>query len=315
MNLKQAGRRAGRVKVGRCASALLGVVLVAPALRAADVAVLKSNELAAWRPAIDALRRAATGHNITEYDLRGDRAEGEKVLESLKGKNVIFVAVGPLAAQLVRDLAPEAALIFCMVQDPVKLGLLTPPNVVGVAAVTPIKNQLAAFRMVYPRGVRVGVVYNNDNTGRVVQEAQKASSIVRLVLLERPITAEKDLPSALRSLLKSDEAVDALWVPADPVLLGDDTRRFILSECFKASKPVFAFSSSLVAEGALVSDGVDFVSVGEEAGALVNRVASGQKGRLEMVIPRAELVINRKIADKLKIELPAAAIQAAQKIF
>ena len=47
---------------------------------AAEVAVLKSNEVAAWRPTMDALRRAAGSHNLTEYDLRGDRTEGERVL-------------------------------------------------------------------------------------------------------------------------------------------------------------------------------------------------------------------------------------------
>jgi len=85
--------------IPRLAVALAVASLLASSpLGAAEVAVLKSTETPAWRPALEALRRVAVGHNVTEYDLRGDRTEGEKVLATLKGKPVIVVAMGPLAA-------------------------------------------------------------------------------------------------------------------------------------------------------------------------------------------------------------------------
>jgi ABC-type uncharacterized transport system substrate-binding protein len=55
--------------------------------------------------------------------------------------------------------------------------------------------------------------------------------------------------------------------------------------------------------------------VGEQVGELVNRMTSGEPGALEMRVPRAELVINRKIAGKLKIEIPPDALKAANRIF
>ena len=74
------------------------------------MAVLKSTDVAAWRPAIEALRAGRPGHTVTEYDLRGDRANAERVLGSLKGKPVILVALGNLAAQAARgDPARRAA--------------------------------------------------------------------------------------------------------------------------------------------------------------------------------------------------------------
>ena len=56
-------------------------------------------------------------------------------------------------------------------------------------------------------------------------------------------------PQALRSLLTGADAVDAIWIPPDPVLLGEESQRHLLAESLKAGKPVYAFSSSLVAEG------------------------------------------------------------------
>ncbi len=293
---------------------LLALASSAASASAAEIAVLKSSDSPAWRPAIDKLRRAAAAHTVTEYDLRGDRAEADRVLASLKGKAAVLVTVGPLAAQAAKEVAPEIPQVFCMVQDPARLNLVGVPNVTGVAFSIPVKNQLAAFRMVNPRGVRVGVVYNDANAGRLVEEAQKAATVVRLNLVVRAVSSDKDVPEALRALLKGADAVDALWIPPDPILLGDESRRYVLAETLKAGKPVYSFSATLVAEGALVSNGPDLGSIGDQAGELVNRIAGGEKGRIEMLVPRAELVVNKKIADKLKIEIPADALRAANKV-
>lgn len=286
-----------------------------PAVLPADVAILKSSDTQAWKPAIEALRRTASGHTATEYDLRGDKAEGERVLNGLKGKAVVLVAMGPLAAQLARDVLPDAPLVFCMVQDPGKAGLSAAPNITGVAFYTPAKNQLAAFRMVHPQGVRIGVLYNEDNVGRHVQEAQKAVLGLGRALTAKPVGSVKDIPQALRELLTGENAVDALWILPDPILLDDESRRFIFTETLKAGKPVYSFTSALVGEGALVSNGPDFASIGELAGDLVNRLASGEKSKIDLLVPRGELVINKKIAGKLKITLSAEALKAAARTF
>ncbi|HEY6546394.1 MAG TPA: ABC transporter substrate binding protein, partial [Vicinamibacteria bacterium] len=258
--------------LARAVPLLLAGVFPSPLLEAAEVAVLKSSEVPAWRPALEALRRSASGHNLTEYDLRGDRAEAERIAAALKGRAAVVVALGPLAAQVATSLLPELPLVYCLVQDPVRLGVL--PSSAGVAFQTPIKNQLAAFRLVNPRGVRVGVIYTDATVGKLVEEAQKAAPVVRLTLVVRPVGSDKDVPVTLRGLLKGEEAVDALWIPPDPILLSDETRRFILAETLKSSRPVYSFSSALVGEGALVSNGPDLASVGEQAGELVNRFAS-----------------------------------------
>jgi ABC-type uncharacterized transport system substrate-binding protein len=122
-----------------------------------------------------------------------------------------------------------------------------------------------------------------------------------------------EIPQAVRTLLNGD-TVDALWIPADPILLSDETRRFLLTESLKAGKPVYAFSSSLVTEGALVSNGPDLASIGQQAGELVNRLAAGDKSRIDVQVPRAELVINNRIAGKLKIVVPADVVKAASKV-
>ena len=298
----------------RTAAAVALSCLLAAAAPAADVALLKSSDVPAWLPAVDALKRVAAGHTVIDYDLRGEKAEATRVLGTLKGRGMILVAMGPLAAQAARETAPEMPLVFCMVPDPAKAGLIGAANTVGVLFGIPVKNQLAAFRMVNPRARRIGVVYNAENVGKLVQEAQKAAPIVRLVVVERPVATEREIPEALRALLQGPDAVDALWIPPDPLLLGNESRRFILSETLKAARPVYSSMAALVVEGALASNSPDYASIGEQVGELVNRVAAGEK-RGDLLVPRAELLINKKIADKLKVEIPADALKAANRVF
>lgn len=300
----------------RLSLALAGLAALGSAsANAADVAVLKSSEVLAWRPAIDSLKRVAVGHSFVEYDLRGDRGEADRVLGTLKNRAVILVAMGPLAAQAAHEVLPNVPMVFCMVQDPGKIGVTPGPNTTGVAFGIPIKNQLAAFRMVNPRGVRVGVVYTDANVGKLVEEAQRAASLVRLALVTKPVASERDVPVALRALLSGSEAADAIWIPPDPVLLGEESQRHILGEALKAGKPVYSFTPSLVEKGALVSNGPDLGSIGELAGDLVNRLAGGERGRIEMLVPRAELVINKRMATKLKIEIPPDVLKTAARTF
>jgi putative ABC transport system substrate-binding protein len=182
-----------------------------------------------------------------------------------------------------------------------------------VSFAIPVKNQLAAFRAVNPRGVRIGVVFHPDNSGRLVEEAEKAAALLRIVLVPRPVNAVSEIPQAVRSLLGSD-TVDAFWLLPDPLLLGDETRRFILTETAKAGKPVYAFSASLVSEGALVSNGPDFGSIGQQTGELVNRLAGGDRSRIDFQVPRAELVINSRIAGRLKVAIPPDVLKAATRV-
>ena len=99
--------------------------------------------------------------------------------------------------------------------------------------------------------MRIGVIYKEENSGRQVEDAIKAASLLRVVMATRAVGSERDIPPALRSLLAGEQAIDALWIPVDPLLLGDETRRFLMTEMLKVGKPVYASSSTLVAEGAL----------------------------------------------------------------
>jgi putative ABC transport system substrate-binding protein len=203
-----------------------------------------------------------------------------------------------------------------MVHDPAAAGIVEGPNVTGVAFSVPVRNQLVAFRAVNPKATRIGVVFSSPSLGRQMEDARKAASGLRLELVLRQAGSVQAVPQAIRELLGGKEAVDALWIPPDPQLLEDTTRRFVMEAAAQAGKPVYSSSASLVREGALVSNSPDFVSIGQSVGELINRIARGEKpGRLAVVVPRSEVVINKRMADQLRLSIPEEALKAAQRVF
>ena len=298
-------------------SGLLAVGLVAPRpATAAEIAVILSSDVPAWRPALEAFRTAVPGHHVTTYDLRGSRAEADRQLEGLKGSAAVVVAMGPLAAQSARDLAADLPLVYSMVNDPAGLGTLEGPNVTGVAFDLPARNQLVAFRTVNPKATRIGVVYNAASLSKQMEEARRSASALRLELVVRQVATLQAVPQVVRDLLSGAEPVDALWIPPDPMLMGEATRRFVIEAAVGAGKPVYSSSASMVKEGALVGSSPEFASIGHSVGDLVNRIARGEKaGRLGVVVPRAELVINKRMADQLRVTIPDEALKAAQRVF
>jgi putative ABC transport system substrate-binding protein len=282
---------------------------------AAEIALVRSTDVAGWRPAVEAIRAATSAHTVTEYDLGGSKVEGEQLYTALKGKVAMVIAMGPLAAQLARDLMPEVALVYCMVQDPAASGLIGAPNAAGVALALPVRNQLVAFRTVNPQARRVGVIFNAEASARQVEEAQKVAGGLKLEIVARRVPDATGVPQAVRELLKGADAVDALWVLPDPLILEPATRRFMLAEALLAGKPVYSFSSSLISEGALVSHSPDMTSVGQGVGELIGRILSGQKAdRQPLLVPKGEVVINKKMADQLKVAVPPEALKIAQKV-
>jgi ABC-type uncharacterized transport system substrate-binding protein len=295
---------------------LAGVVwLSAVEARAVDVAVLRSTDDAASRAVVEAFRKSAGAPRVfTDHDLKGDRAEAIRVLDGLRGRPMVVLAVGPLAARTVREVAPEVPVVFCMVPEPEKLGLVPAPGVAGVAYRIPVRNQLAAFRSVNPRGVRIGVMHGPE-TAEVAAEAHRTAPTVRLDVAVKPLGTDGDVRPALRALFTGPEAVDALWVPADSLLAEEETRRLVLKEAARAGKPVYGFAGGLVEEGALVSNGPSLASIGEQAADLVARLLAGERGTIGIVYPQAELVINMKAAARLKIDIPPGALAAARKTY
>ncbi len=291
-----------RARTSWCLAALCASGLWATLASAADIAVIKSSEVAAWQPALGALRSLSAMHTLDEFTLGGNGAAA--ALARARTRAVAIIAFGAPAARLAREQAPQVALIYCMVADPVSAGLAGAPNTTGIVFSAPVRNELLTFRTINPKAVRLGTIVSSARAQQRVEEAHKAAEALGLEIVVRKLGASAEVPPAVRDLLSGAQPVDALWLVPDPLVADANARRFLMAEAVRVGRPVYGWSSELVAEGALLAHGPDAASVGQSAIAALARILAGQKTeRIVPLVPQSQVTVNRSLARYLGLKL------------
>ncbi len=294
----------------------LGLLWLLPLAHAmADgIVVLKSHDIEPFNQALAGFV-AACPVRITEYDLRGTKKDEISIIQRLTAsKPRLIVAIGPLAAQVARERLHDIPMIFVMVSNPPKYGLLG-GNLVGVSLDIPVKTQLAMYKSLVPTLKMVGVIYDPVKTGPMVMEARGVIETLGLQLLTSPVSSPKEVPAALRSLLGK---IDALWMVPDDTVVTPESFKFLLLAAFENNLPFVTVSDIFVEAGALASLSPDYTDVGRQGCELATDLESGRLRPAEgMVVPptKVNLTINLKTASKIGLTLAPEIIQSANKVY
>ncbi|WP_447977921.1 ABC transporter substrate-binding protein [Candidatus Nitrospira bockiana] len=299
---------------------LLAVVFLAlfpPAsATAAEIAILKSSDIAAYNLAVSSLKAELGDAVFTEYDLQGDVARGRKLARKVRASDAaLVVAVGLKAALAAKLEIVDVPVIYCMVLDPEKYDLRA-PNLTGISLQVPVERQFTAMHQLLPKLKRVGVLYDPDKTGTVVEEARKTAGRLGFELVERQIRSEKDLPSALRGLLAK---VDVLWLVPDSTVLTEESLRFVLNTTLDRNVPVVGFSSEFVRNGALAGLSISPEDIGRQAAVMAKKFLSASHNAFAAAntVPpdRIRLAVNLKTAKYLGLTVPQELVARADEVY
>ena len=282
---------------------------------AAEVAILKSADLAAYNQAVAGFKATMPpGTTFLEFDMQGDVARGQKLARKIRDSDAtLLLAVGVKAAQIAKQEIADIPVVFCMVLDPAKLGLKA-PNMTGIRLEVPVNRQFSAMRSVLPSLKRIGVLYDPEKTGHLVDEARLLAKSIGLELVVKQVNTEKEVPPALRALLSQ---VEALWLVPDSTVLTEDSLKFVLGTALDFNVPVIGFSSELVRSGALVGLSVSYEDVGRQAGQLAKKILSDQTQPFTTTFPpeRLRLSLNLKTARFLGIVIPSDVVSDADELY
>ena len=300
----------------RCLRMLLSVLWLVPLTQAMaqGIVVLKSHDLEPFNQALAGFVAACPTH-ITEYDLHGTKKEESSIIQRLTAvKPRLIVAIGPLAAQVARERLQDISTIFVMVSNPPKHGLQG-ANMAGVSLDIPVKIQLAMYKSLVPTLKTLGVIYDPEKTGTMVMEARGLVDALGFQLLAAPVSAHKEVPAALRSLLGK---IDALWMVPDETVVTPESFKFLLLTAFENNLPFVTVSDIFVEAGALASFSPDYTDVGRQGCQLATDIESGRLRPAEaMVVPpvKVNLAVNLKTASKIGLTLSPEIIQSANKVY
>jgi putative ABC transport system substrate-binding protein len=239
-------------------------------------------------------------------------------MEKIKGSDPdLILAIGTKAALEAKERIKDIPIVFCMVLNPVSSGLVSSMslpggNITGASLDIPIKTQFQYMKTVVGHIDSLGVLYNPQETGMLIGEAERIARNMGLKLMAKPISSGREVPRALGDLIGG---VDAIWSVADGIVFPQSTE-YILLNTLRGNTPFMGLSPPFVKAGALLALSCDYGDIGKQAAEIaIEILGGGQPGSITVTAPRnVYLSINMKTAKHIGLSVPDSVIQSANEV-
>ena len=269
------------------------------------VVILRSQQITAYDETIKGFEGGCKEKNIpikAIYDLKGDTEEGKRIIQNIKhDKPRLILAVGVLAATIVKEQFPDVPIIFCMVINHERFNLRG-ANITGISSEAPVEEQFAILKELLGAHKNVGVIYDPSKSGKIVSEAALFVERFKLNLVKKEITSESEVDTALKSIVKK---IDALWIIPDSTVITKNSLDAIFQAAEKNRLPTFCTSSAIVKGGALISISPDYASTGLQASQIAQKLLNDPTTTsLGIKQPdRLKITVNTNTAKTIGIDL------------
>jgi len=244
-------------------------------------------------------------------DVAFDHSLIPQTVVNLKNRNPkVMVVVSTPIAQFAKGKIRDIPLIFHAITDPVAAGLLkdknrSDANMTGSSDMQNLDILLNFAKSILPQAKTVGLLCltSDSNDTAMLNMMRKAASSAGLSVMAIPVEQVRDIPMRMQEFRGK---VDFIYVGASGLHAAMPT---IASEAQKMQIPVFDSEDQSVRDGlALASFGVNYESVGRNAGKLIGKLFRGSDIKeLAPIFPRRDdhrCFINKKLADKFNISIP-----------
>ena len=267
--------------------------------------VIRSQQITAYNEAIKGFEEGCKGENISisaVYDLKGDPDEGKRVVQTIrenKMKPGIILAVGVLAATLVKEQFTDIPIIFCMVINYERFNLQG-VNISGISSEASLEDQFSLLRELLGPHKNVGVVYDPTKTEKIVSKATIVAKKFDFTLVKTEVLSEKDVASALKSTVNN---IDALWMIPDSTVITKKSIDIIPNIITENHLPIFCTSDVLVRAGALVSISPDYAYICLQAAQIAQTLLNNPANTSLGIRPpeKLKLTLNTQAAEIIGI--------------
>ena len=247
--------------------------------------------------------------SIDEYVLDGDKEMEEKIAQRAFQKKPDFIlALGSRAAAIGKKLSPGIPVVFANVLNPRASGLIkdfsSPPDLISGASLDIYpREKLKVLKSLLPDAKRIGILYHSPSLEPLIHEIQAEAEDNGFSVQAIKLKDLGQMPEALEDLISK---IDVFWMVADTDIFNPQSTRYILLQTLRSRIPFIGLSPSYVKAGALFCLYWDSVDIGEQAAALVPKIAGDH---LPAPVPvtrprRTTLHINKHVASNLKIRIP-----------
>lgn len=285
--------------------ALLLLLLASPARGApvpGETAAVLSASSGAFLEAFAAFR--------TEYGAEVPRYDLSKGKPALAAEVKTVVTFGSKAAAL--DYPSGVNVVYAMAP-----ALVLPPGTrqgrtVKVSMLPEFGALLAQFKLVQPSLKKLAVFWMADSYKPLLPVFAAAGAHAGIEIIPLKADQISDIPRLLRSAMA---AMDAFWVPPDPLLLTPNTLMIFKEFSWENKVPMYASTRGLAREGAIAAVGISFAEMGAAAAAAARGLNDGAAVP-ETVYPlKIELTLNTAAARQCEVTLSPEVLRRADHTF
>jgi putative ABC transport system substrate-binding protein len=196
---------------------------------------------------------------------------------------------------------PYVPVVYCLALNPVKNDLVG-ANVGGVRLEVDFAQQFSDLEKLVPRLKRLGVIYSEPVSGRLVRQA-RAELKPGVELIARDARDPRQAAQFIEEIMGQ---VDAFWLLWDAVIANVPNFRLLVDLSLKNKVALIAPAPPFVEAGALMSVSADYEKAGQRASEMARLVlAGGRAGDFAAEPPPARLItINASVARQLGISIP-----------
>ena len=206
----------------------------------------------------------------------------------------------------------DIPVIYTAVSDPVSAGLAkedkTPEgNITGTADTLPVEAQLKMIREVLP------YTTSEANSLSTIETYKELADDYGFEIVESGINTLADVDMAAADLAAKVDCISNLT--DNTVVQGLQT---VLAKASAAGIPVFGSEVEQVKNGCLAAEGIDYVALGKQTGAMAAKVLKGEAEASDMPYEACEganLYINTEVASDLGITFPENYEADAAEVF
>lgn len=252
-----------------------------------------------------ALKDGGYGEAKIDYqNAQGDFGTAQMIANSfVQGKKDMIYAISTPSAQATYNVTKKIPILITAVTDAKAAGLVG-ENITGTSDATSIYKQLETITKVLPKAKKVGIIYNTSEQNSQVQvaKAKEESKKLGLEIVEVGVTNVNDMAMGLDSLL---DKVDVLYTPTDNLVVS--ATPLVLDKANRKNIPVVGCIEEQVAQGALITDTIDYEKLGYQTGEMAIRVLKGEEPKNMPVetLKDTQLIVNKKAAEKYGVDLGA----------
>lgn len=248
-------------------------------------------------------------------------AQGDQNLMNTMAQSLVeegsdlLIGIGTPASQAFANATNDIPIIMGAVSDPIGAGLVQSEdspgtNVTGVKNQAPVEAQLDLMLDVLPETATVGVLYSSgEDNSRA--EGERASDVLEEMGLDSITYTVSNTNEIQQMVASMSQEVDVIYLPTDNTIASAfDT---VVSEADRYDIPLIPTVDLMIAQGGLITVGINQTEMGQETGRMAAEVLDGQSPEdfPVFVLSEGDILVNQEKADRLGITIPQSILDQA----